>query len=88
MMVVMTARAFFLSRTIPRAPVAKATGTEIIMAGPTRAFIGLRQPPPQSLRRIITAGMTQRKAIEILPKRIGLFSTFITISSLNYYIGN
>ena len=72
MMVVMTASAFFLSRIIPRTPRTKATGTEIIMAGPARAFIGLRQPPPQSLRRIITAGMTQRKAAEIFPKRIVL----------------
>ena len=81
MMVVRTARVFFLSKIIPRMPNIKAAGTENIMASLPKAAIGLPQPPPQSMRRIITAGMTARKPAEILPKRIGLFSTVIMIHS-------
>ena len=79
MMVVITASAFFLSRMIPTTPRTKAMGTEIIMIGPARAFIGLPQPPPQSLSRIITAGMTQRKAADIFPRRILLSLNSVTI---------
>ena len=73
MMVVMTARTFFLSRITPRIPRTKATGIENIMAGLPKATIGLPQPPPQSMSSNITAGTTARKAADILPKRIFLF---------------
>jgi magnesium-transporting ATPase (P-type) len=86
MMVVMTARAFFLSRIMPRTPSTKAAGTENIMDSPARACIGLFQPPPKSMSRKIITGTTQRKAADIFPRRI--LVSLISVTIAHYYIGN